>query len=184
MRKLLVISLFFNLMMTLLPFAQNLAHAQVNPWPWAKPLPFPWESIQGTWTEPTSTYTFSFHVIENSWGQKHIKIKQAETKSGQRIAEGVGYEYADGIVVAGMTGGQQRQFLLTIRRFQNTFCWDQRKVTGITIESTDHELITHFEIYKITEIPLTPGKVRDYKQPQPDSLDVSPFCLREIPPEN
>jgi hypothetical protein len=184
MRKLLVITFLFQLVLTLFPFISHQAHAQVNPWPWAKPLPFPWDNIEGTWTESTSTYTFSFHVIKNSWGQHHIKIKQVDAESGRRIAEGVGIEYGDGIVVAGMTGGQQREFLMTIRRFQNTFCWDQRKVTGITFETTDHELINHFEIFKITEIPLTPFELKDYKQALPDTLDVSPFCLREIPPES
>jgi hypothetical protein len=179
MRKLLALTLLFNLMLSLLPLTSSISHAQVNPWPWAKPLPFPWDNIQGTWTESSSLFTFSFQVVENSWGDKHIKIRQVDANTGMIIAQGIGYENSDGIVVAGMTGGQQKQYLLTIRLIQNIFCWDQRKVTGVTIESYDHQLIHHFEIYKITEIPLTPDNVQVYKQPHIDSVEISPMCWVE-----
>jgi hypothetical protein len=161
--------------------ASSVAQAQVNPWPWAKPLPFPWDNIEGIWTERTSNFTFSIKVVENSWGDRHIKIKQLDANTGQVIAQGVGYEMDDDVVVAGMTGGQQTQYLLTIRLLENVFCWNSRKVTGVTIESYDHQLIDHFEIYKITEIPLTPVKQQEYKQTHPDSFKVAPLCWEEVP---
>lgn len=179
MRKLLAFTFLFNLMLSIVPLASSVSHAQVNPWPWAKPLPFPWDNIQGIWTEKTSLYTFSFQVIENSWGDKHIKIRQVDTSTGRIIAQGVGYENADGVVVAGMTGGQQSQFLLTVRLMQNVFCWDQRKVTGVTMESYDHQLLHHFEIYKITEIPLTLNNQQDYKEPHVDVVEITPNCWVE-----
>lgn len=184
MRKLLALTLFFNLMLSLLPLTSSISHAQVNPWPWAKPLPFPWDNIQGTWTESSSLFTFSFQVVENSWGDRHIKIRQVDAETGSILAQGVGYENSDGIVVAGMTGGQQKQYLLTIRLIQNVFCWDQRKVTGVTIESYDHQLIHHFEIYKITEIPLTLINRLEYKHPTSVSFGENPTCWDEDSPHD
>lgn len=159
-----------------MPMFSNVAHAQVNPWPWAKPLPFPWESIEGTWTESNTLYTFSFKVVENSWGDRHVRIKQIDPNSGRALAQGVGYENSEGIVVAGMTGGQQKQFLLTIRLLQRVHCWDRRDVTGVTMETYDHQLINHFEIHKIREIPLTPLNLKEYKGSLPRDIEFEPMC--------
>ena len=177
MKRLFILTFFFHVMISLVPHFSDICHAQVNPWPWAKPLPFPWESIEGTWSESNSHYTFSFEVVENSWGSRHIKIKQVDPGSGRVIAHGVGYENYEGIVIAGMTGGQQqKQYLLTVRLLERVHCWDRRNVTGVTMETYDHKLIHHFEIYKIQDLPLTPLNVRDYNQPHSDLGTFEPMC--------
>jgi hypothetical protein len=176
MKKLFVLTLFFNLMISFVPILSSVSHAQVNPWPWAKPLPFPWDSIEGTWTEQNTLYTLSFKVVENSWGSRHIRIKQIDPVHGRIIAQGVGYENSDGIVVAGMTGGQKQQFLLTIRHLQRVHCWDKRNVTGVTMETYDHHLINHFEIYKIRELPLTPTNQKVYTGALPEAVQFQPTC--------
>ena len=177
MKKLFFLILICNLWLQILPGINNISHAQVNPWPWSKPLRFPWESIQGTWSESSSRFTFSFQVITNSWGEHTIKIKQYDAKTGEKIAEGKGFENTNGVVVAGMTGGQiQREYLLTVRTFQNLFCGGKRKITGVTIETYDNQLVYHFEIHKITEIPLTQPNIQEYIRPLPDSIDESFSC--------
>lgn len=179
MRKLLAYTIFFNLMISLSPILGGFCQAQVNPWPRATTLPFPWDTIQGTWTEKSSLYTFSFQVIQNSWGSRHIKIRQVDPRSGATLAQGVGYERSDYVVVAAMSGGQQKQYLLTIRLLQGVYCWDKRNMTGVTIESYDHQLMSHFEIHKVAEIPLTPANVQEYKIPHPDSFEPVPMCWVE-----
>lgn len=181
MRKLFFITLFFNFALALLPWSPNMAHAQVNPWPWAKPLPFPWNKIEGTWTDHSSNFGFSFKVIENSWGVRHIKIRQFDYHTGRIIAEGQGSEQSDEIVVAAMTGGQQSQYLLTIRLLANVFCYNDRNVTGVTMESYDHQLLNHFEIHKTGEMPLTPRKDQDYKLTNAETSGTRFHCLEEKP---
>jgi hypothetical protein len=179
MRKLLALTLFFNLMISLLPISSSISLAQVNPWPWAKQLPFPWDNIEGTWTESSSLFTYSIEKVENSWGDRHVIVKQIDPNTGIIIAQGVGNENSEGIVVAAMSGGEENQYLLTIRLLQNVFCWDQRKVTGVTIESLDSELIHHFEIHKIAELPLTPYRLKEYILPRPDSSRPNPICWNQ-----
>ncbi|MEY4617097.1 MAG: hypothetical protein RJB66_2057 [Pseudomonadota bacterium] len=176
MKKLFIVTLFLNLMISFVPILSSVSHAQVNPWPWAKPLPFPWDSIEGTWSESNTLYALSFKVVSNSWGSRHIRIKQIDPYNNRVIAQGVGYENSEGIVVAGMTGGQKQQFLLTIRLLQRVHCWDKRNVTGVTMETYDHKLISHFEIHKIKEIPLTTLNHQDYTRSQPETVNFEPTC--------
>ena len=175
MRKLLALTIMLNLFISILPPLSSHAEGQVNPWPRAKVLPFPWDSIEGTWTDPNTRYTLSFTTVENSWGNRHIKIKQIDSSSGRVLAQGLGYENSDDIVRAGMSGGQS-QYLLTIRQLTHIYCGDKRSVTGVTMETYDHHLITHFEIYKSREIPLTPILLQDYNQPYSSEEQFEPAC--------
>ena len=180
MKKLFHLILLLNIFI-IIGFKHNFAFAQVDPWPWAITLPFPWENIEGTWSEKTSEFTFSFQVIQNSWGNKHIRVKQYNNQSGKLVAQGVGWENSESIVVAGMSGGETQEYWLTIRSIQSVFCWDHRKVTGVTIESPDHQLIEYFEIFKIGELPLTPFNLKEYNRAHFDTLNYSviPSCLNK-----
>lgn len=180
MRRFFTISIFLNLLISVGPLLSSTAQAQVNPWPWAKLLPFPWDSIDGTWTESNTLYTFSFKMVENSSGERHIIIKQIDTSSGQVVAKGLGVENSPNVVHAAMTGGQQKQYLLTVRRLSQVYCWDKQEFTGVTIETPDHEHINHFQIHKIKEIPLTPFEWREYKKRDIDFFDIHPACWDDI----
>lgn len=165
MKRILSLSLLFSFL-ALAPFGvQSICHAQIHPWPWASTNPFPWNNIQGTWTEKTTEYTLSFQVIKNSSGENLIRIDQIDSETGAVIARGLGSENSSRVVVAAMTGGPLRHFILTIRSLQNVYCLDGHDFIGVTIESFNNELINYFEIYKINELPLTPTKSKIYKEP-------------------
>ncbi len=150
--------------------AQNICSAQIHPWPWASPKPFPWKSIQGTWTEKSDEYTLSFQVIKNTAGENLIKIHQIDSETGKVIARGLGSENSSRIVVAAMSGGPLGQFTLTIRSMQNINCINGHDFIGVTIESLDNDLLTYFEIFKISDLPLTPANTKIYKGPHCDDF--------------
>jgi len=166
MKRILSLSLLLTFI-AIAPFGvQSICQAQVHPWPWASTKPFPWNNIQGTWTEKTDEYTLSFQVIKNSSGEKLIKINQLDSKTGEIIARGLGSENSSNIVVAAMSGGHLGQFTLTIRYLQSVYSWDQKDFIGVTIESLDNDLLTYFEIYKINDLPLTTDERKIYKGPR------------------
>lgn len=186
MKKIFSPTWIFNFMVSLtlsgLPMITTVAHAETNPWPLAETLPFPWDNIEGTWSESSSLFTFTFKVIENSSGENSIKIQQIHPETGAILAQGMGFENSRFVVVAGMTGGPLGQYLLTVRLMQNVFCWDDRKVTGVTIESLDqHQLIHHFEIHKVTELPLTDDQAQDYNQQHPRAKTSGHLCGNRPP---
>lgn len=165
MRLFFILALFLTTI-GMLPtsFTAETCYAQIRPWPRASTMPFPWNNIQGTWTEKKTEYTLSFQVIRNSSGERLIKINQLNSKTGESIAWGIGSENSDRVVVAAMTGGPRGQFILTVRSLQDVYCVTQHEFIGVTIESFNNELINYFEIFKINEIPLTPNKSEIYKE--------------------
>lgn len=165
MKRILSLSLLFSFLAIVPLGVQSVCQAQIHPWPWASTKPFPWNNIQGTWTEKSTEYTLSFQVIKNSSGDKLIRINQIDSETGAIIARGLGSENSSHVVVAAMTGGPLRHFTLTIRSLQNVYCWNEQDFIGVTIESFDNELLNYFEIYKINELPLTPTKSKIYKEP-------------------
>lgn len=170
MKRILSLSLLFSFLAIVPLGVQSICQAQIHPWPWASTKPFPWNNIEGTWTEKTTEYTLSFQVIKNSSGDNLIRINQIDSETGAIIARGLGSENSSRIVVAAMTGGPLKHFTLTIRSLQNISCWDGHDFIGVTIESFDNELLNYFEIYKINELPLTPTKRKMYKEPHRDDV--------------
>ena len=157
MKKSLLTSLFyflFSFMPLFLGTSSAIARG-VDPWPWSTRMPFPWENIQGTWTERNSQFTFSFKVVNNTQGEKHILIKQLDPSTGAVVSQGIGFENSEKVVVAGMTSGDNGQFRMTVRALKNVYSWGTQEFTGVTIESFDGDLLFHFEIRKINDLPLT-----------------------------
>lgn len=142
----------------------------VDPWPWSIRMPFPWDNIEGTWTERNSRFTFSFKVVHNTHGEKHILIKHLDPENGAILAQGIGIENSEKVVVAGMTSGDKGQYRLTVRALKNIYSWGTQEFTGVTIESFDDELLFHFEIRKINDLPLTPSKKQRYKDHRCESI--------------
>lgn len=172
MKKSFTLTLFYILLSFLpLILGNNVAHARdVDPWPASVRLPFPWENIQGTWAERRAQFAFSFKVIENTSGEKHIKIRQLDTTTGEVVAQGLGLENSEKVVVAGMTAGHSKQYRLTIRALRDFTSWGPYEFTGVTIESFDGELLFHFEIRKIKDLPLTESKEQSYKNLRCESI--------------
>lgn len=163
----------FLILNGLLPIFNTTPLAQargIDPWPWSTRLPFPWESIQGTWTERNAQFMFSFKVVENSAGDRHIKIKQLNAFTGDVVAQGLGLENSEMVVVASMTDGQESQFRLTVRSMQYVNTRGNQEFTGVTIESFDDELLFYFEIRKIKDLALTPTHDQSYKNLRCENL--------------
>lgn len=87
---------FFRLMILLsLWFVPSTGLSQgVDPWPFTKDLPFPWDNIEGLWesVHPNSKLLVSFNVTETDYGGRLVQIRQLNLETLEVLAKGDAYE--------------------------------------------------------------------------------------------
>jgi hypothetical protein len=140
------------------------AFAPIDPWPWEKELPFPWDNIEGIWggIHDDETMVFSFEIIDSIFGDRQIKVKQINPESMEVLAQGLGVENNN--VLRAVMVGDSHKFRMSVRLIENEYCLDSRQYTVITIESMNTEhFIFHFTIEKLSKAPLTHPTYFNYK---------------------
>jgi hypothetical protein len=133
-------------------------------WPWEKELPFPWDNIEGIWggVHDDETMLFSFEIIDNTFGNRQIKVKQVNPENMEPLASGLGVENNN--VLRAVMVGNAHKFRMSVRLIENESCLDTRQYTVITIESLSREnYIFHFTIEKLSNSPLTQQTYSNYK---------------------
>lgn len=155
------------------PPLSSTAQAQVNPWPWEKELPFPWDNIEGIWggIHDGETMLFSFEIIVNPTGHRQIRVIEVDPETMEIIATGPGVENNN--VLRAVLVGRKYRFKMSVRLIENDYCVDNRQHTVITIENIGREsFIFHFTVEKITNSPLTPPTNSHYKL---DNFSINTF---------
>jgi hypothetical protein len=161
------------------PPLSSAAQAQVNPWPWEKELPFPWDNIEGIWggLHDDETMIFSFEIIENIFGDRQIKVKQINPETMEIINQGLGVETNN--VLRAVMVGNGHKYRMSVRLIENEYCLDSNQYTVITIESMGRQsFIYHFTIEKLSNSPLTQTSFFNYKLDNFSTIDpLRPFCF-------
>lgn len=167
-----------------IPFASQ-SQAQVAPWPpMGSELPFPWDEIQGIWsgTIDGQNIIFSFQVIQNvATDERQIKVRQLSPNTMAVISTGIGTE-KNRVVTAGMTGGRDTRYMLTVRLIQDEYCWENKSRTVVTIQHMKfNDFVYLFAIEKISNTSLTHVQTYNYNGSQllenPKASNTNPFCF-------
>ena len=107
------------------------------PFPLDYPLPFPWNTIEGTWAVESRAYqaTFSFDVQNDCNGRQILKVSQIDPDSGDVMADGMGYKIDRTEQVTAAMSGQSGSYMLYVGAYEDTHVSPAKKAYVLRIVS-------------------------------------------------
>ena len=119
------------------------------------PLPFPWNSIEGTWEVNNSKFSalFSFEVQTDCNNRQLLKVLQLDTKTKRIVARGIGYtnESQKQVMAAMSPTVGNSSYMLTVGAFNDTSKFPHKQVVALKVSSfADWDRQAFFRISKMT----------------------------------
>ncbi len=130
------------------------------PWPWGSELPFPWESIAGTWSaENEKFYTwFSFEVYPSQNGANPlIRVRQVDPLTRTEVASGIGFE--DNKIVKAYMVGKDSRYFISVRAYRTDTDHGPALTNSVTVLSissagTSGDFMYHLVLSKLSDKPI------------------------------
>jgi hypothetical protein len=138
--------------------------------PWGSELPFPWKSIQGTWSteiEGIQAYVIFKVVRPEAAGSRQLKINIVDADTCRVIAVGAGYE--DNRIVKAIVTGGNRASQITVHAFR------EADVRAQTRNSNNYK--ENSQVTIMSSVPINSSQKRSAYELVKISSDFRPPCL-------
>jgi hypothetical protein len=133
------------------------SHGHDVPFPLSDEIPFPWNSIEGTWRAEDSNLgvSFSFAVETSSEGYKVLRVQMVNLAKNRVIAQGAGFVDQGERAVSAVIKGLGHTYIVKVRAFKD----DQgQQMTVLTIRplvpgSTPAAEEDEYLLKKVSRVP-------------------------------
>ena len=107
------------------------------PFPLSDELPFPWQTIEGTWVATTADaeLEFELQVQVDEGGRQILRVLQLDPADGTVIAEGLGISVGDREIVRAAMSGASGNFMIFVASVKNPDVLNPVPVTMLTLRS-------------------------------------------------